>query len=1204
MSEKEKINIKNIVPLVAKISAGKSKLLNVLYNINFLECKAGIGTKFINILRYNPNIKQPCFYHLILEREGENYTFYKDKSKIYEGEENIIQANKEINNKLYNENQINYEDIFYMTEINNKPFIDDNYLLTHDLCDIPGLSEYQYNTNNDENNINEKKEKSKKNVDELEQKQFLENEFISEYKTEIKSLNLYENENEEQEIQMEIDKNDEENNNEDDIFNNIKNETEDKTYLTEIFKIIKNYIDGAIIILSVDNYKSKDNYLIIAKLHKVIQKEIQNCLIILNKIDLSENPTNDINECKGLFAKYFPKFKTFNINYNTFIPISVNQLKNELLMDKNFENLIYYHFYNYMSKTNDQKNKDITNKFIDHLKNLIKKYNKKIKKNDIKTQVEEFKDISKMNQNIISIINNIRNTFQDKGLNIGISEQDINSNNDDEDDDEDDDDDNINNLNSSYIIKYFYIIYNNNSEKKKLIPPISEKTNKLLNYFKIHDSRTHFKNQQKTKNEFIETNNKALNNLEKITNNLSTKLKVNIDFLIKDIEDTIKILRISNKVFIPFLGEINSGKSTIINGIIGEDVLPTGLKECTKRGIIIRYCKDEINIRKVSFREKKISDKIEYFFDSKNQGIIAKGLKNVRGVLESLNYAFNEKEEDSFYYIKTKIKLFDDLELDDSLKTKIYLIDLPGFGTENVFENEIYLKLKSICNIFIFTYRNNKIKENNQKIIIDKIFDQTIKAKDNNFVISFLKSCFFLINNDENQTTTEDDKEKAKIQICDLIGSEGDINLCFFNALRYSNYNNNYNYYYNIEKTLENEFKNFLKYNFESFKYPENEKKKYESFCKYILDMVKEKNNFLFGIKKYDNQKNDEEVEKKLTEIFQKYGIEMNNILKYKNKISQAFSFGKEKIKAYETKKESNYDEFKEKLKSQIISYNNNLQEELKRKIDNIIKKLDYFFQMDFSNNKDIKEINYFEDNKEDMNKHINTIFHNIQINFFETIQKYTKDIKDSLNKKKENIKEILKKEGYRKIMKVVYKEIENNLEELSNKIAAIFEKFNSDINEFIMKANKKIKDKIININIEQKEFLEYFKEKIDIKDIDLKKAIYYELEIAGFYSTKIYEEKGFKEWVRSMFSNVHYLSNYIEITLNNFLKNSNDILKVFLKIISDYIKDLFHETENKYKLARITFTKEQAIILKELNEDYEKIKKEIKQINIYIKNN
>ncbi len=31
-----------------------------------------------------------------------------------------------------------------MTEINESPFITDKqYLLTHDLCDIPGLSEYQ-----------------------------------------------------------------------------------------------------------------------------------------------------------------------------------------------------------------------------------------------------------------------------------------------------------------------------------------------------------------------------------------------------------------------------------------------------------------------------------------------------------------------------------------------------------------------------------------------------------------------------------------------------------------------------------------------------------------------------------------------------------------------------------------------------------------------------------------------------------------------------------------------------------------------------------------------------------------------------------------------------------------------------------------------------------------------------------------------------
>ena len=69
MSINEKIEMRKIVPVAAMISAGKSKLLNVLYNINFLECKAGIGTKFVNILRYNPNITEPRFFHLRLKKQ-------------------------------------------------------------------------------------------------------------------------------------------------------------------------------------------------------------------------------------------------------------------------------------------------------------------------------------------------------------------------------------------------------------------------------------------------------------------------------------------------------------------------------------------------------------------------------------------------------------------------------------------------------------------------------------------------------------------------------------------------------------------------------------------------------------------------------------------------------------------------------------------------------------------------------------------------------------------------------------------------------------------------------------------------------------------------------------------------------------------------------------------------------------------------------
>ena len=72
MSKLEKIGIRNIVPVIGGISTGKTKLLNVLYNIDFLECKAGIGTRFVNILRYNPNIKEPFFIILKYQKKERN----------------------------------------------------------------------------------------------------------------------------------------------------------------------------------------------------------------------------------------------------------------------------------------------------------------------------------------------------------------------------------------------------------------------------------------------------------------------------------------------------------------------------------------------------------------------------------------------------------------------------------------------------------------------------------------------------------------------------------------------------------------------------------------------------------------------------------------------------------------------------------------------------------------------------------------------------------------------------------------------------------------------------------------------------------------------------------------------------------------------------------------------------------------------------
>ena len=350
----EEIEVRKIVPIAAKISAGKSKLLNVILNIDFLETKAGIGTKFVNILRYNPKIDQPRFFHLKLRKIKNKLSLYIDpKYEVKIGRQAIIDANKNINNTFADNSKTDYEDIFYMTELNEIEFIDKEYLLKHDLCDIPGLSEFE-----DKNEILEKKvENTQITNDEEFDKKMLEGveKFGFTYKpkkpinkTKIKKENV--------------------NNEQDDIYNKVNiNET---TYLTQIFKILKDYIEGIIIVLSQDNYYFEDNFEIITKLYKVIKKDITNSLIILNKMDLSKSPEKDIEKCKGYFLKYFPSCRTFNLNLNKFVALSAIQLQNELLMKNDYIHLLKYHFYNYKSNiirgllANDST-------FIDHLKQII-----------------------------------------------------------------------------------------------------------------------------------------------------------------------------------------------------------------------------------------------------------------------------------------------------------------------------------------------------------------------------------------------------------------------------------------------------------------------------------------------------------------------------------------------------------------------------------------------------------------------------------------------------------------------------------------------------------------------------------------------------------------------------------------------------------------------------------------------------------------
>jgi serine/threonine protein kinase len=73
----QKIEMRKIVPLIGMINTGKSRLLSVIYNLDLLFSE-NQGTKFVNIIRYNPKINEPCFYHLKIFKKNDEYYFYID----------------------------------------------------------------------------------------------------------------------------------------------------------------------------------------------------------------------------------------------------------------------------------------------------------------------------------------------------------------------------------------------------------------------------------------------------------------------------------------------------------------------------------------------------------------------------------------------------------------------------------------------------------------------------------------------------------------------------------------------------------------------------------------------------------------------------------------------------------------------------------------------------------------------------------------------------------------------------------------------------------------------------------------------------------------------------------------------------------------------------------------------------------------------
>ena len=235
---------------------------------------------------------------------------------------------------------------------------------------------------------------------------------------------------------------------------------------------------------------------------------------------------------------------------------------------------------------------------------------KGITKQEIENKIDEINnrdDISKINEEIKLIIKELNDNFNGE-YDIGIKEEDI----DKEDDDEDflttlsssrssKTQDNIDDIEPEYIIKMFYILH-----EKHLIIPRSTETEQLLNYFSIKNEEKEDENEDKKVDKTIsniDLNNQIIDALKLFYDEFKTSCTdiKQIQYLSNELQKLIEYLNIHDAIFVPFFGESNIGKSTIVNRIIEKDLFFCEKKEWIKRGILISYSDEEIIIKKSDF---------------------------------------------------------------------------------------------------------------------------------------------------------------------------------------------------------------------------------------------------------------------------------------------------------------------------------------------------------------------------------------------------------------------------------------------------------------------------------------------------------------------------------------------------------------------------------------------------------------------------
>ena len=573
------------------------------------------------------------------------------------------------------------------------------------------------------------------------------------------------------------------------------------TYIEDIFSLI-NLKDILFEIVIFDSTSiGSDNILKIFK--SLEQKQClnkRNNIYILNKIDqCTQNGNENIIES---FKQYF--YQTFedekiidknsiklNIYENYFIPMNSLLYEAETKVSEDFPSLLVIELFNYLEYNN---NKEIST-FFEFIKKrielLINHGNINIDKELNNINEEDINNINKAIETVKDIISDIKNSTEiqlgfgkrkslEKEMKKLYTIQKMKK---------------YEIYHSESFIQLQEIIKNINIDNDNLAsPPIIPYDMKDINF--INENKENFEKDNKTQSlKYINNDIIIIEELDNFLNNTFKEIDPNNEF--KNFKVSLQTLReniLGRKIRVAFIGNISVGKSTVLNSIIGTEILPTKDSECTYRGVILRHKNEryyKLYRTKLRARGKGL-DEYYFFVDDKEPHCI--GIKNIRDYLNNKNNDKNINDDDAYIVITGRLKIFDFINLEKNIINKIEFIDLPGPDRKNNTFNdkEYYNKILQFSNCCIYI---NEPKSIDDRDSVKRMREQYSKDKLKVFPIirkDFIKTCLFLVNKSDS-LKKESDKIKITNNIYKIIQNEEkdlreeEMNISFFSG-KYFNY--------------------------------------------------------------------------------------------------------------------------------------------------------------------------------------------------------------------------------------------------------------------------------------------------------------------------------------------------------------------------------------------------------------------------------